>query len=187
MHAPWGGEKVCPTPPHPAKRRLCPAPPCENYQNLWGAEGQSWFQSIEIWKAITRKDSILSDKYSPHSQISWFTHFFCPASPRPVHPWYEWLDDPIWAAIIAMETSDWPIEAFLGSLHSSPECFVRPANSSRLEIQTLKLWLNRCFHFVDNAKEIFQPSYSILIRNGLIITYILIRSILEFIGTIIWC
>ena len=77
--APWGGEKVCPT--HPAKRRLCPAPPCENYQNLRGAAGQSWFQSVEIRKAITRKDPILSDKYLPHSQISWFSRFF--ALPRP--------------------------------------------------------------------------------------------------------
>ena len=30
-----------PTPPHPIKRRLCPAPPRENYQNLWGAAEQS--------------------------------------------------------------------------------------------------------------------------------------------------
>ena len=58
------------------------APPSENYENLWGAAGQSWFQSIEILKAITREGSILSDKYLPHSQIRWFTSFFVP--PRPV-------------------------------------------------------------------------------------------------------
>ena len=61
-----------------------------------GAE-QSWFQSIEIRKAITRKDPILSDKYLPHLQISWFTRFFalprgffpCPTTPRPApHPWF---------------------------------------------------------------------------------------------------
>ena len=28
-------------PPHPVKMRLCPAPPCGNYQNLWGAARQS--------------------------------------------------------------------------------------------------------------------------------------------------
>ena len=55
------------------------APPRENYQNLWGAAGQSWFQSIVIRKVITRKDPILSDKYFPHSQISLFTRFFAPA------------------------------------------------------------------------------------------------------------
>ena len=71
--------------PHPAKRRLCPTPPRENYQNLWGAAGQSWFQSIVIRKVITRKDPILSDKYLPHSQISWFTHFLGPTAPRPVN------------------------------------------------------------------------------------------------------
>ena len=54
------------------------APPSENYENLWGAAWQSWFPSIEIRKAITRKDPILSNKYLPHSQISWFTHFFAP-------------------------------------------------------------------------------------------------------------
>ena len=40
--------------PHPAKRRLCPTPPRENYQNLWGAAGQSWFQSIVIRKVQGR-------------------------------------------------------------------------------------------------------------------------------------
>ena len=61
------------------------APPRENDQNLRGAAGQSWFQSIEIRKAITRKDPILSDKYLPHSQISWFTRFFAPPRPADFH------------------------------------------------------------------------------------------------------
>ena len=83
MHAPPRGAGKRSARPTPAKRRLCPAPPCENYQNLRGAAGQSWFQSVEIRKAITRKDPILSDKYLPHSQISWFGHFLAP--PRPVN------------------------------------------------------------------------------------------------------
>ena len=74
--------KWCPpgmhAPPRPTPQKGGFAPPCENYQNLRGAAGQSWFQSIEIRKAITRKDPILSNKYLPHSQISWFTHFFAP-------------------------------------------------------------------------------------------------------------
>ena len=41
--------------------------------------GQSWFQSIEIRKVITRRYPILSVKYLPRSQISWFTHIFYPA------------------------------------------------------------------------------------------------------------
>ena len=36
------------------------APFRENHQNLRGAAGQSWFQSIEIRKAITRRDPILN-------------------------------------------------------------------------------------------------------------------------------
>ena len=72
----------CPVPPRKKEALPRPAPPCENYQNLRGAAGQTWFQSIEIWKAITRKDPILSDKYLPHSQISWFPRFFAP--PRTV-------------------------------------------------------------------------------------------------------
>ena len=93
-----------PAPPRKKEALPHPVPPCEIYQNLWGAAGQSWFQSIEIQKAITWKDPILSDKYLPHSQISSFTRSFAPPRPAPqtftlalprpvalklcpVHPW----------------------------------------------------------------------------------------------------
>ena len=84
MHASprWAGKMSAPPRPTPQKGGF--ALPRENYQNLWGAAGQSWFQSIEIRKAITRKDPILSDKYLPHSQITWFTQFFAP--PREFFP-----------------------------------------------------------------------------------------------------
>ena len=78
--APWGREKSCPTPQKGGFALLC-----KNCQTLWAAAGQSWFQSIEIQKAITWKDPILSDKYLPHSQISWFTHFLGPTAPHPVN------------------------------------------------------------------------------------------------------
>ena len=67
----------------PAPQKARSSPPCPvKVGKSCGAE-QSWFQSIEIRKAITRKDPILSNKYLPDSQNSWFTHFFAP--PRPVN------------------------------------------------------------------------------------------------------
>ena len=79
--APWGRKKVCPAP----KREASPRPA------LWKLPrptGQSWFQSIEIQKAITRKDPNYQSIYArfcPASQI------FTLAPPavkkvRPVHP-----------------------------------------------------------------------------------------------------
>ena len=82
--APWGRKKVCPAP----KREASPRPA------LWKLPrptGQSWFQSIEIQKAITRKGPNYQSIYArfcPASQI------FTLAPPavkkvRPVLPcWY---------------------------------------------------------------------------------------------------
>ena len=58
-------------PPRPENRGF--ALPQENYQNLRSTAGQSWFQSIEIWKAITRNDP----NYPNH--ILGINALFCPA------------------------------------------------------------------------------------------------------------